>query len=228
MSDAGGTSNPYAARQDLLQSPRTMATVVHAIVADKYGPNPEIYDWEPLTMCMELKADFQVDANPAVMDRWCAIQTLMSSDAFFTRIDAFLSICNTFSNGEPSFAAFSPVTLPEIAWGVAEAAMNRDMLPFSPTIRQYVGVVLKRNGYERGEFPPILDAVFDARPSVSDVKEGLVHESNSAVLQRYLYDNARDVQAQFDSLADLRNVDDQLLRRGLLRALDWNAAQGAK
>ncbi len=228
MSDGCGVSNPYAARQDLLQSPRTMATVVHAIVADKYGPNPEIYDWEPLTMCMELKADFQVDANPAVMDRWCAIQTLMSSDAFFTRIDAFLSICNTFSNGEPSFSAFSPVTLEEVAWGVAEAAMNRDMLPFSPTIREYVRLICRRNGYESGEFPPILDAVFDKKPKLSAVKEGLVHENNSAVLQRYLRDNAKDVQAQFDSLADLRNVDDQLLRKGLLRALDWNMLDKAQ
>ena len=52
--------DPFAVRQDLLQSPETMATVVHAIVRDKYGD--EAYGWDMLTLAMELKADFAVDA----------------------------------------------------------------------------------------------------------------------------------------------------------------------
>lgn len=210
--------DPFAVRQDLLQSPETMATVVHAIVRDKYGD--EAYGWDMLTLAMELKADFAVDACPEVLDRWGAIQTLMSGDSFFKRIDAFLAICNAFSTGEPFFSDFDPVTLEEAAWGVAEAGMNRDMLPFSPTIRQYVKTVAERAGFGKENMPPILQIVFkDGDVRLKDVKDGLVSQENGAALRSYMNDQVNDITKQFDSLHDLRNVDDELLKKGLMRAL---------
>ena len=103
------SSDPYTVRQDLIQSPETMATVVHAIIRDKYGD--EAYFWDPLTVAMELKADFEVDPCPEFMDRWGAMQVVMTGDSFFNRIDSFFAVCNAFSSGDPFFGAFDPVTV---------------------------------------------------------------------------------------------------------------------
>jgi hypothetical protein len=214
------SEDPFAVRQDLLQSPYTMATVVHAIVRDKYGD--DAYWWDPLTVALELKADFAVDPCPEVLDRWNAIQLVMTGDAFFNRIDAFLAVCNSLSSGEPFFGAFDPVTTEEAAWAVAEVGMNRDMLPFAPTIKRYCKVVLENDGYGKGSFPPVFDIVFDDNTTLKDVKEGLVSSENGASLKNYLLDNVNDIASQFDSLKDLKNVDEDLLRKGLLNALRDN------
>ena len=222
MSFGPNSDDPFAVRQDLLQSPATMATVVHAIVRDKYGD--EAYDWDPLTVAMELKADFAVDPCPEVLDRWNAIQLVMSGDSFFTRIDAFLGVCNALSSGEPFFGAFDPVTVEEAAWGVAEVGMNRDMLPFSPTIKRYCRLILENDGYGKDSFPPVFDIVFDDGTTLKDVKAGLVSDDNGASLKNYLLDNAMDIAKQFDSIRDLKNVDEDLLKKGLVNALRENKA----
>lgn len=215
MSD---TTNPFVTRQNLLQSPDTLATVLHAIVRDRYGD--EWYGFDQLTVMMDLQADFGVDPCPAAMDRIGAIQTLMTGDSFFIRIDSFMGVCNAFASGEPFFGAFDPVTVEEAAWGIAEAGMNRDMLPFSPTIRQYCRIVLRENGYGDGDYPPIFEAVFeDGAPDLGDIRSGLVCEENGAALNEFMRGRAADLAAQFDSLADLKNVDDSILRDGLVRAL---------
>ena len=214
-------SDPFTVRQDLIQSPETMATVVHAIIRDKYGD--EAYWWDPLTVALELKADFQVDACPEFMDRWGAMQVVITGDSFFRRIDSFFAVCNAFSSGEPFFGAFDPVTVEEAAWAVAEVGMNRDMLPFSPTIKKYCEIILGKNGYGRDNAPKIFDLVFDEDhdgTSLKDIRAGLVSDENGAALKQYLAENVDDIAKQFDSLADLKNVDDDLLKKGLLRALE--------
>lgn len=215
MSD---TTNPFVTRQNLLQSPDTLATVLHAIMRDKYGD--EWYNFDQLTIMMDLQADFNVDPCPAAMDRIGAIQTLMTGDSFFKRIDAFMGVCNAFSSGEPFFGAFDPVTVEEAAWGIAEAGMNRDMLPFSPTIQQYCRIVLRENGYGDDDYPPIFEAIFDdGKATLGEIKRGLVCDENGAALNEFMQEQASDLAAQFDSLADLKNVDDAILRDGLVRAL---------
>ena len=209
--------DPFAVRQELLQSPYTMATVVHAIVRDKYGD--EAYFWDPLTVALELKADFSVDTSPEVMDRWSAMQVVMTGDSFFNRIDSFLAVCNAFSSGDPFFGTFDPVTVEEAAWGVAEVGMNRDMLPFSPTIKSYCRTILAEDGYGKGNYPAVFDIVFDDNTTLKDVKEGLVSKENGAALRGYLLEQVDDIAKQFDSLKDLKNVDNELLKKGLVAAL---------
>lgn len=212
---AGGSG--FSARQDLIASPETMATVAHAIVRDKYGE--EAYWWDPLTVALELKADFEVDPCPEFMDRWSAMQVLMTGDAFFTRIDAFFAVCNSFSSGEPMFGAFDPVTVEEAAWAVAEAGMNRDMLEFSPTIRSYCRTILEQDGYGENARPPVFGVVFGDM-KLKDLKSGLVSDENGAALKEYLMDNVNDLAGQFDSIPDLKGFDGDILRKGLVTALE--------
>lgn len=213
-----GEASKTTEARNLLQSPETFATVLHAILRDRYGDT--WYDFDQLSIMMDLQADFQCDPCPAAMDRISAIQTLMTGDAFFNRIDAFFAVCNSFSSGEPFFGAFDPVTAEEAAWGLAEAGMNRDILPFSPTIKQYCRVILRQNGYGDSDFPPIFDIVFkDGDVKLGEIERGLVSDENGAELDAYLRGNAKDLAAQFDALGDVNNFNDEQLRDGLERAL---------
>ena len=212
-----GISKRTEAR-NLLQSPETMATVLHAILRDRYGDT--WYGFDQLSIMMDLQADFECDPCPAAMDKIGAIQTLMTGDSFFKRIDAFFAICNTFSSGEPFFGAFDPVTLEEAAWAIAEAGMNRDILPFSPTIQQYCRVILKKNGYGDSDFPPIFAPVFEGgHTDLGEIEKGLVSNENGAALKAFLVGNAKDLANQFDSLGDVNNFNDEQLRSGLEKAL---------
>ena len=211
----------FTARQSLIQSPNTFATVLHAIMRDMYGE--EWYGFDQLSIAMDLQSDLKADPCPAALNRIAAIQTLMTGDAFFTRIDAFMGVCNAFASGDPFFGAFDPVTVEEAAWGIAEAGMNRDMLPFSPTIQRYCRIVLRQNGYGDESFPPIFGEMFkDGLVGLGDIRSGLASEENGEALREYLTGQCDDLAAQIDSMPDLRNVDDDILKKGLVRALAEN------
>ena len=216
LSNAG-----VAARQHLLQSNQTLGTVVHAILLDRFGQ--EIYGWEPVTVALECKAEFGCEPSTTVIDRWCAIQVAMVSDAFFRRIDAFLSVCNTLASGEPYADVFDPVTTEEAAWGVAEISLNRDFLPFSPTIKSYVRTVLKQDGFSNDEFPKIFEQMFDRTPDEHAVSENLAVLGNGANIDAYLRGNVVDLLAQLNRLPDLKEVDLDTLRKGLDYILRINA-----
>lgn len=145
-------------RKQALESPETNATVLHAIVLQQYGE--DWYAWDPTTVYMELRADFDADTCAEALDKLSAIQVIMSSDAVFKRLDAFLGICNTLAAGEPFFSAFDPVTLEEAAWGITEIALNRDMLPFSYSIRKYIRALMRESGFDQSDYPESLRLVF--------------------------------------------------------------------
>lgn len=203
-------------RKTALESPQTLATVVHAIVLDQYGE--PAYDWDPVTVAMELKADFQADICTPAMDRWCAMQIVMGSDAFFKRLDAFLNVCNTLASGSPAFEVFDPVTSEEAAWAVAEVAMNRDMLPFSYSIQQYMRQQLEADGFDpsSGDLPPIFAEMFERRPDEGRIRSsfaGAAADLNDRNITGYLLEQMMDMDVQFNRIPDLSRIDD-LLQEG--------------
>lgn len=205
--------------QKLLQSGNTLATVINAIIVSNYGE--EAYDWDPLTVAMELKDDFEVDVIPEIMDKWCAIQIIMGSDAFFKRIDAFLSICNTLSSGEPFFSAFDPVTVDEAAWAIAEVSMNRDMLEFSPTIKAYLR---KRLDFENfsSKYPKIFDEVLGSHPSSEDIREGLAEKEANVEVKDIINKNIGLMAAQFASIPELKGADLKIINDGIGKVIKLN------
>ena len=215
------TGKDIAARQHLLESNQTLGTVVHAILFDRFGE--EVYGWEPVTVALECKAEFGIEPCTSVMDKWCAVQVAMTSDAFFRRIDAFLSICNTLASGEPYAAVFDPVTTEEAAWGIAEISLNRDFLPFSPTIKSYIKLVAGHDGFSDDEFPDVFSQVFEKSPSESAVRENLAALGNGTNIDGYLRENVTDLLAQFNMLPDIKHVDLDTLRKGLNHILRINA-----
>lgn len=201
-------------RKLALESPQTMATVVHAIMLDQYGE--AVYDWDPVTCAMEVAADFKAEICTPAMDRWCAMQAVMGSDAFFKRLDVFMNVCNTLASGAPAFEVFDPVTSEEAAWAIAEVAMNRDVLPFSYSIRGYLRQQLKADGFDpdSGDLPQVFAEVFEAKPDERKIREaleaGTAAGSNAVNIEKYLMEQMLDIEAQFNRIPDLKRVDDLL------------------
>lgn len=203
-------------RKTALESPQTLATVIHAIVLDQYGE--QAYGWEPVTVAMELSADFHADICTPAMDRWCAMQAVMGSDAFFKRLDAFLNVCNTLASGSPAFEVFDPVSSEEAAWAVAEVSMNRDMLPFSYSIQQYMRHQLEADGFDpkAGDLPPVFAEMFEKSPDEGRIRSsftGAAADINDRNITGYLIEQMLDMDVQFNRIPDLSRVDD-LLQKG--------------
>lgn len=205
------------ARQQALQNPESLATVIHAIMLEQYGE--EVYDWDPATVYLEAQADFKADMCAEAVDKWAAMQIIMGSDAVFKRLDAFLAVANTLSDGAPFFSSFNPVTTEEAAWAIAEIALNRELLPFSYAIQQYLKAVLKQDGFSDGDYPPIFEEVFGKAPNTAKVREGLAAMGNDDNIGAYIEDQMRDLVVQFDRIPDLSNVDSLITQRGLEEAL---------
>ena len=210
----------HEARLDIAQS--TIASLTMGEILELDGQGGETF-YEQLNReklnygWIEGSADFKAEICTPAMDRWCAMQVVMGSDAFFRRLDVFLNVCNTLASGAPAFEMFDPVTSEEAAWAIAEVAMNRDVLPFSYAIRGYLRQQLQADGFDpdAGDLPPVFAEVFEATPNERRIREGLdgqltVAASNAQNIERYLMEQMLDIEAQFNRIPDLKRVDDLL------------------
>ena len=222
-----------AAWREMWQNPEADATVLNAMLLTKYGE--ESLDWDPITIQMEIQADFGVTPASEAMDKLCAMQIVMGTGDFFGRVDAFRNIVNTIANGQPFFQTFTPLQAEEIALALATVGMNRDMLPFAPAVREYVRLSLKGDGYSEDDFPPILSCVFDRDPDEKKVRQQLTDligrpeselptaaENNIANIDSMLRRRVVVCLKQLDSLPGLTSIDDVILEKGVLRALNEN------
>ena len=195
--------------RSLLQSPQTLATVVHAIMRKRYGD--EAYDWDLVTSFMQVQEDFKVEMATAVANRWGAIQVIMTTDAFFTRPEAFLAICNTLTTGEPFFDVFNPVTLEEAAWGISEVALNREMLPFGYSVQKYIKLLLGPDGFNLSDYPDVFAQALSNPGEVKGVVADVRNNPNNDVVEEYIEDQLRDMVSQFNKVEGLAKVDDIIL-----------------
>jgi len=223
-----------AAWREMWENPEADATVLNAMVLSKYGE--EALDWDPLTIHMEIQDDFGVTPASEVMDKICAMQIVMGTGDFFGRVDAFRNVVNTIANGQPFFQTFTPLQAEEIAIAIATVGMNRDMLPFAPAVQELVRLSLKGDGYSEEQFPPILSCVFDRKPNEKAIREQLTDlvgrpeaelptaaENNMANIDVMLRRRIVICLKQLDSLPGLTSVDDTVLEKGVLRALNEDA-----
>jgi len=193
----------------LLQSPETMATVVHAIMRKTYGD--DAYEWDLVTSFMQVQEDFKVEMASAVANRWGAIQVVMTTDAFFTRPDAFLAICNTLTTGNPFFDVFNPVTVEEAAWGISEVAMNREMLPFGYMVRKYIKMILGPDGYDGNDYPDVFEQALTDPDKIREQLHLLKNNPNNGVVDEYIEEQLRDMVSQFNRIEGLAKIDDIVL-----------------
>ena len=194
----------------LLESPATLGTVIHAILRKKYGD--PVYLWDLATVCLQVKDDFGADMCSEATNRFGAIQVAMLNDAFFKRPDAFIAVCNTLTTGEPFFDVFSPATTEEIAWGVSEVALNRDLLPFGSDVKEYIKLVSSADGYEGG-YPRCIEAYLQGPEEAGKHVRDVRGNPNNDVVDLYIDENLRDMIAQFNELEGFTSMDDLILAK---------------
>ena len=217
-----GIQGPWS---EMWQNPEADATVLNAMLISKYGE--EALDWDPVTISLEIRDDFHVQPADEVMNKICAMQVVMGSSAFFDRVDAFINVCNTLAEGDPFFEVFTPLEPEEIAFALSTVTMNRDMRPFSPTIRRYVSKVLKDEGFSDDNFPEIFSVVFDKNPKAKDVRHIVAKtqlaptaaDINRDNIMNMLSAHVGDMFLQFNSLPGLTLVDNTILEHGVLVSL---------
>ena len=223
-----------AAWREMWENPEADATVLNAMTLSTYGE--EYLDWDPLTIQMEIQDDFGVTPASECMDKICAMQIVMGTGDFFQRVDAFRNIVNTIANGQPFFQTFTPLQAEEIALAIATVGMNRDMIPFAPAVQELVRLSLKGDGYGEDDFPPILSCVFDRKPSEKAVRDQITDligrpeselptaaQNNIMNIDSMLRRRVVVCLKQLDSLPGLTSVDDTILEKGVLRALNEDA-----
>ena len=225
-------SSPW---QEMWQNPEATATTLNAMLISKYGE--EALDWDPITIRMEIQEDFGVPPASECMDKICAMQVVMGSGAFFERVDAFRNVVNAVAAGDPFFQILTPLQAEEMALAIATVGMNRDLMPFNPSVRELVKLSLKGDGYSEEEFPPIFSCVFDKTPSEREVRNSLADllgrerqlptaaENNILNIDSMLRRHVAITLHQLDSLPGLKSVDDEVLEKGVLRALNENAGE---
>lgn len=220
-----------ASWREMWQNPEADATVLNAMILTKYGE--EALDWDPITIQLEIKDDFGVAPASEVMDKICAMQVVMTTGDFFTRTDAFRNVVNTIADGQPFFQIFTPLQAEEIALALATVGMNRDMIPFAPSVKELVRLSLIGDGYDETEFPPIFSCVFDRKPDERKLRAQLTDllgrpnselptaaENNVANIDSMLKRRVVICLRQLDSLTGLTHVDNTVLEKGVLRALN--------
>ena len=147
---------------------------------------------------------------------------------------------NTISNGQPFFQTFTTLQAEEIAIALATVGMNRDMIQFAPSVRELVRLSLVGDGYGEDAFPPIFSCVFDRNPSERSVRVSLADligkpedalptagENNTANIDSMLRRRVSVCLHQLDSLPGLTLIDNTILEKGILRALNEDAGADA-
>jgi len=165
----------------LLVDDETFGTTMLAIVVDRFGPQRETDEaldcltWSPATLRAELERVFKVEPSAGNIDRLMTAIDIVTSDAFWNDISAFIRGCNAFSGSEANFTDFDPADVMECAWGVAEATLlwpDHEEDPAFPSeiVRAYVVNQLKMEGFSR---PPSILTEFvlpgDLIESVQDM-----------------------------------------------------------
>jgi hypothetical protein len=206
-----------------LESTETYGTVLHAIIRRQYGD--DAYDFDPLTIELELADDFSAEISIECLNRWSALQVVMGSDAVFTRLDAFMGVCNSLASGYPYFSVFDPVTTEEAAWGLTEIVLNRDVLSFGYDIKNYLKRVLAADGYTKASYPSIFGLVFD-NLSEEKARQTVKQPVNHDKISEYIGYELKSMYTQLSDIQELSGLGKFVLNPAI--TTDLPAYMGAK
>lgn len=137
--------------REWLEDPSLFATSAMAILMDAWGT--EFIEWDPVTVGLELTADFGIEPSSDLQDKIQAACSLFTSNLFFVSIETFNLTCDALNFGSATSQLFVPADLDDVLWGVTEARVllgddfNED--EFGHDVKRYVGLLLSQAGIKR-------------------------------------------------------------------------------
>lgn len=199
--------------QKYFTSPEASATLLHSMLVTQYGD--EVYDWDPQTILLEVRDDYGIDMAPEAIDRWSAMQLVLTTDLFFTRVDAFLPICKALATGDPMFGMIVPVSAYEVARSVVEVALNRPMIRFNPFVVAAIRGMIEDDGLtlDSSEFLADISSEEDHQTKIREVMTRAFKDPspNAYLLDQYVLEELKDIISQLDEVPKLDRIDDILL-----------------
>lgn len=124
----------------LLNDVATLGTTLHIICLTAYGE--EIYTLDILEMLARLREDFGVELPEDNENKLQAMLTAVSTEAFHQDVEAFNTICNTLSSGDPGLDELDDVTLPEMMWAMFEVEVNRGPEEISLSVQNRIEQIM--------------------------------------------------------------------------------------
>lgn len=133
--------------QEILNRKDIFTTTAMALMYDRYGG--EFMEWDPLTLNIMIKDDFNIIPRQVLKDRIQAGASLITTDMFYREFSVFSVTCNVMAGTGYSTEMIIPPGTDEVAWGCLEARLLDDSFSpdaFHPDIARYTGVILKEEG----------------------------------------------------------------------------------
>ena len=164
-----GLQFPYdvKAAGALLSDAGTKASVLLTIALAAYGPEqlfgsqdtdlmPGTEAFEPAILFNQLEEDFSVTIPTENENKLNAIMLGVSTDAFYTDLTSFISICNAMDDGELGdlvAGMMEEVTIPEILWASFELLVTRgnSEADFAPEIEKFIEDTVDSEAEEMGQ-----------------------------------------------------------------------------
>lgn len=129
-----------------LTDPNTFATVIHSVLLAAYGH--DIYEVDPVELFLRLEEDFGTKPIEEVENRINAILTATATDLFFEDPEAFQTISETLTTGDPGLELLEPLTLPEAIWGAYEVELNHGPGQFSNSVSKVLDRVMAQESVD--------------------------------------------------------------------------------
>lgn len=128
----------------------SFATTLLSILVKAYGT--EVFDWDGLTIQLQIKDDFDTEPPRPVYDKLMALLTALTTDNTYKEVPVFDEFVNAI-NGRGIGIEQDIPSVDDVAWAVTELAMNdpdpvsrNPEQPYSTQIAKYVRVVLDDEG----------------------------------------------------------------------------------
>lgn len=140
-------------KQPLIQQltdPEALGSVLLIGLLDEYGS--EMLDWEPQTLDMEARQNWGVDIPQVNKDKIWALITELTTNLFYSSLDAFTHICNALNGSGADFENYDFASVQEMCWTLAEVQLldppDEDE-QFNSEIISYMAERLKTEAFER-------------------------------------------------------------------------------
>lgn len=183
-------NQPYI---NLLQSPETTGSALLVGLIDTFGY--EALEWDPTTIRMEIEAEWHVKPPQINLDKIQSLLTYMTTNLFFSNLEAFGHICASLNDEEADFERYSMPDVSQMAWAIAECTLLQPPDPkdsadkFSEEIRNYMKMQLDAEGFTRvpkmlGKVVVLADQDADIESTFND--EGITAKSYFDSQQRKL------------------------------------------
>jgi hypothetical protein len=133
-----------------LIDPESIGSVLLIGLLDEYGS--EMFTWEPQTLDLEIKHDWGVTVPQVNKDKVWALVTELTTNLFYSSLDAFTHICNALNGSGADFENYDFATVQEMCWTLAEVQLldpPDEGEQFNPEILSYMAERLRTEAFER-------------------------------------------------------------------------------